>query len=73
MGLQLKTPLEIIHANLPLIDTADQDSVRLLAVDSCGPLARLLTRDESAAHVLPVVQKFASVSMSDLPSYARIL
>ena len=42
----------------------DQDSVRLLAVDSCGPLARLLTRDESAAHVLPVVQKFAAVCLS---------
>ena len=40
---------------------ADQDSVRLLAVESCGPLARLLPREDAATHILPVVQKFAVV------------
>lgn len=41
--------------------TADQDSVRLLAVETCGPLARLLNKSESVQHVLPIVQKFAQV------------
>ena len=40
---------------------ADQDSVRLLAVETCGPLARLLNKSESVQHVLPIVQKFAQV------------
>ena len=40
---------------------ADQDSVRLLAVEACGPLARLLNKGESVQHVLPIVQKFAQV------------
>jgi len=33
----------------------------LLAVESCGPLARLLVREDAAAHILPVVQKFSVV------------
>lgn len=41
---------------------ADQDSVRLLAVETCGPLARLLNKSDSVHHVLPIVQKFAQVS-----------
>lgn len=43
--------------------SADQDSVRLLAVEACGPLARLLTKAESVQHVLPIVQKFAQASL----------
>ena len=42
---------------------ADQDSVRLLAVETCGPLTRLLSRNESVQHVLPIVQKFAQVQI----------
>lgn len=41
---------------------ADQDSVRLLAVEACGPLARLLNKGETQQHVLPIVQKFSQVS-----------
>lgn len=39
----------------------DQDSVRLLAVESCGSFATALGREEAAAQLLPVVQKFAQV------------
>ena len=48
--------------------TADQDSVRLLAVETCGPLARLLNKSESVQHVLPIVQKFAQVGSTPLRS-----
>ena len=53
--------------------TADQDSVRLLAVETCGPLARLLNKNESVQHVLPIVQKFAQVGSAPLrPSSLRL-
>ena len=34
--------------------------MRLLAVEVCAALARLLPRDEALASVLPVVQRFSS-------------
>ena len=40
---------------------ADQDSVRLLAVECCGPLAQLSSKDDITTHILPVVQKFSQV------------
>lgn len=40
---------------------AEQDSVRLLAVEGCGHFARLLKREDSIASILPVVQRFALV------------
>jgi hypothetical protein len=40
---------------------ADQDSVRLLAVEGCGPLARLLNRDDTMLCIIPVVKKFSAV------------
>lgn len=49
------------HCRRSSVLTADQDSVRLLAVETCGPLARLLNKGESVQHVLPIVQKFAQV------------
>jgi hypothetical protein len=39
----------------------DQDSVRLLAVECCGPLAQLCRKDDVMTHILPVVQKFSQV------------
>ena len=45
---------------------ADQDSVRLLAVQCCGALARTLSKAECLATVVPVVQRFAQVM---LPSH----
>lgn len=33
----------------------------MLAVETCGPLARLLNKSDSVQHVLPIVQKFAQV------------
>lgn len=37
----------------------DQDSVRLIAVEACGPLALVLPREQVVAAVLPVMQQFA--------------
>lgn len=42
---------------------ADQDSVRLLAVEACSPLARVLPRDQVVQHVVPVMQKFSQVQI----------
>lgn len=44
------------------VNCADQDSVRLLAVQCCGPLARTLSKSECISSVVPVVQRFAQVS-----------
>lgn len=41
----------------------DQDSVRLLAVESCGAFASALSREDAGAHLLPVVHKFAQVGV----------
>ncbi|TYZ68847.1 hypothetical protein PybrP1_001847, partial [[Pythium] brassicae (nom. inval.)] len=44
---------------LPLfraLTTDDQDSVRLLAIESSAAIAQLLTPDENAQHVLPIVR-----------------
>jgi hypothetical protein len=49
---------------------ADQDSVRLLAVQCCGPLARALSKSECLTSVVPVVQRFAQVSFMN--TYAMI-
>ena len=49
---------------------ADQDSVRLLAVQCCGPLARTLSKAECLATVVPVVQRFAQVGTAQL--YLRL-
>lgn len=38
---------------------ADQDSVRLLAVEDCAALAKLLSREDALTNVMPAVQKFA--------------
>lgn len=38
---------------------ADQDSVRLLAVECCGPLAQLSGKEDTMSSILPVVQKFS--------------
>ena len=40
---------------------AEQDSVRLLTVESCGPLARLLSKDDAVRSILPIVQTFSQV------------
>jgi hypothetical protein len=45
-----------------MLHPADQDSVRLLAVESCGAFAAALSKDDCSASLLPVVQKFAQVS-----------
>jgi hypothetical protein len=37
----------------------DQDSVRLLAVEGCGPFTKVLDKDHVAAHIIPVIQKFS--------------
>lgn len=40
---------------------ADQDSVRLLTVESCGPLAQRLANHEALGTVLVMLQAFAAV------------
>lgn len=40
---------------------ADQDSVRLLAVEGCGAFAQALSKEDCVGRLLPVVQKFAQV------------
>ena len=40
---------------------SDQDSVRLLAVESCGPFAQKLVAEDNYRMLLPIVQKLAQV------------
>ena len=46
--------------------SADQDSVRLLAVQCCGSLARTLNPAECQSTVVPIVQRFAQVRRMSL-------
>lgn len=41
---------------------ADQDSVRLLAVECCASLGKLLERQDCVTHVLPIIISFSQVS-----------
>lgn len=41
---------------------ADQDSVRLLAVEGCAALGKLLEPADCVANVLPVIVSFSQVS-----------
>ena len=52
--------------SVPASASVDQDSVRLLAVQCCGPLARTLSRAECQSTVVPIVQRFAQVCKSVL-------
>jgi serine/threonine-protein phosphatase 2A regulatory subunit A len=42
-----------------LLADDDQDSVRLLAVENCVAIGKMLTPEENILHVLPVVRKCA--------------
>ena len=44
---------------------ADQDSVRLLAVESCSAFATALSREDGVSALLPVILKFAQVGHAD--------
>jgi serine/threonine-protein phosphatase 2A regulatory subunit A len=68
---QQQTPMVLLpHAphSLPcaaaMCGCADQDSVRLLAVEGCGAFAAALSKEDCKARLLPVVQKFAQVCSS---------
>jgi serine/threonine-protein phosphatase 2A regulatory subunit A len=65
--LRMLTPLAFSEALS--VWGADQDSVRLLAVQCCGPLARTLSKAECLATVVPVVQKFAQVGGQARPVF----
>jgi len=39
----------------------DQDSVRLLAVEGCAALGKLLEPQDCVAHILPVIVNFSQV------------
>lgn len=40
---------------------SDQDSVRLLAVEGCAALGKLLEPQDCVAHILPVIVNFSQV------------
>lgn len=42
---------------------ADQDSVRLLAVEGCAALGKLLEPQDCVAHILPVIVNFSQVQV----------
>ncbi len=54
----------VLH-ELNQVLNVDQDSVRLLAVESCSAFASSLSRDDAAAQLLPVILKFAQVREVD--------
>ena len=54
-----------------VVVSADQDSVRLLAVESCGAFAAALSKEDCASSLLPVVQKFAQVGIAWLAGCMR--
>lgn len=58
-----------IHAG---IWCAEQDSVRLLTVESCGPLARLLNKDDAVRSILPIVQTFSQVPNLYTEQWSRV-
>ena len=43
---------------------SDQDSVRLLAVEGCGALGKLLEPQDCVAHILPIIVNFSQVKIS---------
>ena len=43
---------------------SDQDSVRLLAVEGCAALGKLLDPQDCVAHILPVIVNFSQVHCS---------
>jgi hypothetical protein len=47
---------------------SDQDSVRLLAVEGCAALGKLLEPQDCAAHILPVIVNFSQVRCSHFAS-----
>ena len=48
-------------SNSFLVQT-DQDSVRLLAVEGCAALGKLLEPQDCVAHILPVIVNFSQVN-----------
>ena len=44
-----------------MLMASDQDSVRLLAVESCSAFASALSREDGIASLLPVILKFSQV------------
>lgn len=44
----------------------DQDSVRLLAVEGCAALGKLLEPQDCVAHILPVIVNFSQVIVCKL-------
>lgn len=45
----------------PFVSVSDQDSVRLLAVEGCAALGKLLEPQDCVAHILPVIVNFSQV------------
>jgi serine/threonine-protein phosphatase 2A regulatory subunit A len=45
---------------------SDQDSVRLLAVEGCAALGKLLEPQDCVAHILPVIVNFSQVYIAPM-------
>lgn len=50
-----------INNHLLTLVLVDQDSVRLLAVEGCAALGKLLEPQDCVAHILPVIVNFSQV------------
>lgn len=55
---------------MPLV-LADQDSVRLLAVEGCAALGKLLEPQDCVAHILPVIVNFSQVYWALIVWYGK--
>jgi len=53
--------LHILTNDFLTLVLADQDSVRLLAVEGCAALGKLLEPQDCVAHILPVIVNFSQV------------
>lgn len=58
------------YSDISIFNFSDQDSVRLLAVEGCAALGKLLEPQDCVAHILPVIVSFSQVG---LPKHANPL
>ena len=57
--------LKLVFLNFPYFALiSDQDSVRLLSVEGCAALGKLLEPQDCVAHILPVIVNFSQVILS---------
>ncbi|KAF9593164.1 hypothetical protein IFM89_020460 [Coptis chinensis] len=62
---------DVLHMLDPDVRDQDQDSVRLLAVEGCAALGKLLEPQDCVAHILPVIVNFSQELSSDSSQHVR--